>query len=245
MWKERIVTDIDLLSQHLAGRKIMKTLIIDNRHSSQNMNPGSHGRQSKSAAKSTASFGKIHFRFIFHSLSPSLSCCSRFGAYGIREMFFFSLQFLNTRTVGRTPWTGDQPFARPLPTETQNKRRHTPTPWVGFEPTIPVFERAKTVHALTRAATVIGYLPLCLIKSRTSVDCLYPGEVTLKQFLIFWRFRTPKLRGMFDRRFFLIHNKKFVTNKTSMQLSFYKPIYTLRFFSYFCDQFFSSEATSL
>jgi hypothetical protein len=27
---------------------------------------------------------------------------------------------------------------------------------VGFEPRIPVFERAKTVHALDRAATVIG-----------------------------------------------------------------------------------------
>jgi hypothetical protein len=29
-------------------------------------------------------------------------------------------------------------------------------PWVGFWLTIPVFERAKTVHALDRAATVIG-----------------------------------------------------------------------------------------
>jgi hypothetical protein len=29
-------------------------------------------------------------------------------------------------------------------------------PQVGFERTIPVFERAKTVHALDRAATVIG-----------------------------------------------------------------------------------------
>jgi hypothetical protein len=29
-------------------------------------------------------------------------------------------------------------------------------PRVGFEPTIPVFKRAKTVHALDRAATVIG-----------------------------------------------------------------------------------------
>jgi hypothetical protein len=29
-------------------------------------------------------------------------------------------------------------------------------PWVGFEPTIPVLQRAKTVHALDRAATVIG-----------------------------------------------------------------------------------------
>jgi hypothetical protein len=29
-------------------------------------------------------------------------------------------------------------------------------PQVGFEPMIPVFGRAKTVHALDRAATVIG-----------------------------------------------------------------------------------------
>jgi hypothetical protein len=29
-------------------------------------------------------------------------------------------------------------------------------PRVGFEPTTPVFQRAKTVHALDRAATVIG-----------------------------------------------------------------------------------------
>jgi hypothetical protein len=29
-------------------------------------------------------------------------------------------------------------------------------PEVGFEPTIPVFEQAKTVHALDRAVTVIG-----------------------------------------------------------------------------------------
>jgi hypothetical protein len=29
--------------------------------------------------------------------------------------------------------------------------------WVGFEPTIPAFERVKIVHALDRAATVISY----------------------------------------------------------------------------------------
>jgi hypothetical protein len=29
-------------------------------------------------------------------------------------------------------------------------------PWVGFELTIPVLERAKTVNALDRAGTVIG-----------------------------------------------------------------------------------------
>jgi hypothetical protein len=64
-------------------------------------------------------------------------------------------------TAGRTPWTADQPVARPLPThgtaQTQNKRTQTSMPQVGFEPTIPMFERAKTVHALDRAVTVIGY----------------------------------------------------------------------------------------
>jgi hypothetical protein len=37
-------------------------------------------------------------------------------------------QFLNLYTVGRTPWTGDQPVARPLPT--QNKRTHISMPRV-------------------------------------------------------------------------------------------------------------------
>jgi hypothetical protein len=31
-------------------------------------------------------------------------------------------------------------------------------PQAGFEPTIPVFERAKKVHALDRAVTVSGYI---------------------------------------------------------------------------------------
>jgi hypothetical protein len=71
-------------------------------------------------------------------------------------------QFLNLYTIGMIPRTWDMPVARPLPphrtTQTQNKHTHTQTsmPWVGFEPTIPVFERAKTVHASECAATVIG-----------------------------------------------------------------------------------------
>jgi hypothetical protein len=59
-----------------------------------------------------------------------------------------------------TPWTGDQRVARPLPihrtTQTQNKRTRTTMPRVAFEPTTPVFKRAKTVQALDRAATVSG-----------------------------------------------------------------------------------------
>jgi hypothetical protein len=39
---------------------------------------------------------------------------------------------------------------------TRNKRTQTSMPRVRFEPTTPVFERAKTVQALDRAATVIG-----------------------------------------------------------------------------------------
>jgi hypothetical protein len=78
---------------------------------------------------------------------------------------FFS--FLILYTVGRTPWTGDQPIARPLPThrttQTQNKRTQTSMPRV-------VFKLTKTVHALDRAAAVI-------------VDCgfntVYPGRGSL------------------------------------------------------------------
>jgi hypothetical protein len=58
--------------------------------------------------------------------------------------------------VGRTPWTGDQPVARPLPTQITTQRTQSSMPRVGFGPKIPAFEREKTVHVLDRAATVIG-----------------------------------------------------------------------------------------
>jgi hypothetical protein len=55
---------------------------------------------------------------------------------------------------------GDQPFARPIPTnrttQTQNKRIQTSMPQVGLESAIPVFERSKKVHALDRVANAIG-----------------------------------------------------------------------------------------
>jgi hypothetical protein len=70
-------------------------------------------------------------------------------------------QFLNLYTVGRTLLTWDEPVARPLAThrttQTQNTRTQTSMPRVGLEPTIPVFERAKTVHASDRTATAIGF----------------------------------------------------------------------------------------
>jgi hypothetical protein len=63
-------------------------------------------------------------------------------------------------TIGRTPWTGDQPFAKSVPahrtTLTQNKRTQTSVLQAVFEPPISVSERAKTLHALECAATLIG-----------------------------------------------------------------------------------------
>jgi hypothetical protein len=56
-------------------------------------------------------------------------------------------------------------------TQTQNKSTHK-HPWlgVGFEPTIPAFEREKTVHALDSAATVIGpiWINISVFKHCTS-----------------------------------------------------------------------------
>jgi hypothetical protein len=76
--------------------------------------------------------------------------------------------FLNSYTVGRPPWTGDQPVKRPLPTcrttQTKNKRTDIHAS-KGFEPTIRAFERAKTVHTLDSAATVIGVFMLSLLYS--------------------------------------------------------------------------------
>jgi hypothetical protein len=70
-------------------------------------------------------------------------------------------QFHDHLTDGRTPWTSDQPVARPLPkqrtTQTQNKHTHQKSMLcVGFEPTISASERVKTVHALDCSATVTG-----------------------------------------------------------------------------------------
>jgi hypothetical protein len=39
---------------------------------------------------------------------------------------------------------------------TENKLTQTSLLQMGFEHTVPAFERAKTVHALNRSATVIG-----------------------------------------------------------------------------------------
>jgi hypothetical protein len=76
---------------------------------------------------------------------------SLYGSTALVNLAAF--QFLNLYTVGRTPWNGgiSPSQGRYLHTDTQ-----TSIPRVGFQPMIPVFERAKTVHALVHAVTVIG-----------------------------------------------------------------------------------------
>jgi hypothetical protein len=57
---------------------------------------------------------------------------------------FVSLQFLNPKAVGRAPWTGVQPIARPLPIQTQINihvlsgiRTHDPSVRAGEEISCP------------------------------------------------------------------------------------------------------------
>jgi hypothetical protein len=60
---------------------------------------------------------------------------------------YVSLQFLNPKTVGRTPWTGDQypSQGRYLYKHRINTNIHALS---GIQPTIPAFERAKIARPL-------------------------------------------------------------------------------------------------
>jgi hypothetical protein len=70
---------------------------------------------------------------------------------------FVSLQFLNPKTVGSTPRVENQPVARPLPIQTQNKHRQTNIYALsGIRTHDPSVRAGKIVHALDLAAIVIG-----------------------------------------------------------------------------------------
>jgi hypothetical protein len=63
--------------------------------------------------------------------------------------FRINLELWILQTVGRTPWTGDRPALSQGPylhRTTEKKCGQTFMPRVGFEPTIPVFERANIFH---------------------------------------------------------------------------------------------------
>jgi hypothetical protein len=125
------------------------------------------------------------------SSSPNMAYCT-LSIHPTNHPWLYSpcgcwplFQFLNLFTDNRTPWTGDQPVARPLPThrtQTQNKRTQTSMPRVGFEPMTPVFERAKMVHALDRAATVNGSLYSTRNRNTSSSfgDKIYENTLALR-----------------------------------------------------------------
>jgi hypothetical protein len=112
--------------------------------------------------------------FIFCSLRIHLNL----SVYGSTVLLFnlgrfFS--FLILYTVGRTPWTGDQPVAGPLPThrttQIQNKRTHASMPWVGFEPMISTFKRTKEVHALDGRSLWSAFIWTYVSQIIFSVQC--------------------------------------------------------------------------
>jgi hypothetical protein len=116
-----------------------------------------------------------------HALSTYLPIYGIYSPSGLWPLF----RFLNLYTVGRTPCTRNQPVTRPLPThrttQTQNKHKQKSMLRVGFELTIPVFEQAKTVHALDREATVIGRNACKVLESKLFYNQRSEQRMILKQ----------------------------------------------------------------
>jgi hypothetical protein len=129
---------------------------------------------------------------MYHSGSSLLSHTAYPSIYGFTVLCWtlapISFSFLTLYTVGRTPWTGDRPIARRL--HKQNKRTQTSMLWERFEPTIPAFKRAKTLHALDRSATVIS-ISYTLMKAKCwyyfKIQCgLTPEAEITYQILTLW-----------------------------------------------------------
>jgi hypothetical protein len=99
---------------------------------------------------------------------------SIYGSTALVDLGRFFSFLIYTQSVGPLGRGISQLQSRYLHTEQhrQNKRTRISMPRVRFEPTTPVFERAKTVHALHRAATVIGNWSCyrCLLFSTTTQE---------------------------------------------------------------------------
>jgi hypothetical protein len=94
------------------------------------------------------------------SFSPTAFRIGSSGLFTIR----INLELWNLE-ASRTPWTGDQPVVMPLSTQNNTimkEGRQRAELRVGFELTIPVFERAKTFYALERMASEIRHPELKL-----------------------------------------------------------------------------------
>jgi hypothetical protein len=101
----------------------------------------------------------------FPVVSTSLTLFIHQWLYGplLGHGLFFSFVIIFTQTVGLLGRVISLLQSRYLHTGQykQNKRTHRQSvPRVGFELTMPALERGKNVHALDRAADVIGSLTL-------------------------------------------------------------------------------------
>jgi hypothetical protein len=103
--------------------------------------------------------GRHMLVFFFSFFFFSYSCCSHLEQRTSVKRFV-SLQFLNPRQSLLSLGRGISLSQDRHLTQTQTEHKQTSTPWVGFEPMILVFERAKTLHALNCAVTVIGLICL-------------------------------------------------------------------------------------
>jgi hypothetical protein len=117
--------------------------------------------------------------------SSSLSFFLSFFLYGSAALWTlaaFSVSCSCTQSVGLL-WRGISPYQGRylhMTTQTQNKRTQTSMPRLGYEPTIPVFERTKTAHALDRADTLTSSSNLLdLIFSVLSGLCINPRLIII------------------------------------------------------------------
>jgi hypothetical protein len=127
-----------------------------------------------------------------------LSIYGSIALVDLGRFFSFLIHTQSVRILGR----GISPSQiRYLHTEEhkQNKRTQTSTPRVGFEPTIAVFERTKTVHTLDRlpavAQAVSRWLPTAAARVRVRAACgVYGGQSgTGAGFLRVLRFLLPNI----------------------------------------------------
>jgi hypothetical protein len=124
--------------------------------------------------------------FKIDSFILSYSCCSLCSIGHLwNASFHFSFLILDGRYDSLDGGSACHKAATCTGHHKQNKRTQTSIPWVGFEPTIPVFELAKTVHTLDRSSTVVS---LKLINSIDFIIGLHRilKPIYLKAQLVSW-----------------------------------------------------------
>jgi hypothetical protein len=84
------------------------------------------------------------------SIYDSTALCWNFAVFEF-------LDHLHGQFDSLDEWLAHRKAATSTQDSTNTDSTQTSIPWVRFEPTSSVFERAKTVHALDRATTVIGF----------------------------------------------------------------------------------------